>query len=208
MNIVVNGAEQEFDNRAADAPPGPVPSATPRSGPVVCAVPLEGEDAFGDFAVRPTTTLDARPLAALWAEMQSHYGQPMPGPSIAAAAAFACRPGHAWGFDPRVLVAIADTGAVVGALVLNVTFPASELTRSLFIRDLYVASVARRRGVARSLLRAAAALTLSQGFSALDWTADGRNAGAHRFYESAGAVRINRVYFRLSGSDLRRAANP
>ncbi len=205
MGVVIEGAKQNVGNRAADALPGPAPTAGPHSCPVGRTDSLE-EDALGEFAVRRPTVFDARSLAALWAEMQRHYGQPVADASAAAAAAFACQAGRAGGFDPRVLVSTADTGAVVGALVLNVTFPATGLTRSLYIRDLYVALVARRRGVAHSLLRAAAALTLSEGFSSLDWTADARNAGARRFYESAGAVRLDRVYFRLSGSDLRRAA--
>ncbi len=205
MKVVIEGAEQDGEGQTVDAAPGLAPDAGPGGCPTARAGPEE-EDAVEEFAVRPPTTFDARPLAVLWAEMQRHYGQPVADASAAAAAAFACHAGPATGFDPRVLVAVADTGALVGALVLNVTFPASELTRSLYIRDLYVAGVARRRGVARSLLRAAAALTLSEGFSSLDWTADARNAGARRFYERAGAVQVARVYFRLGGSDLRRAA--
>lgn len=203
--VVIKGAEQNLGNLATDTFPGPAPTTKPRNCNNGRTTSID-EDAPGEFAVRTPTAVDARSLASLWAEMQRHYGQPVADASAAAAAAFACEAGHASGFDPRVLVSVADTGAVVGALVMNVTFPAVELTRSLYIRDLYVAMVARRRGVARSLLRTAAALTLSEGFSALEWTADARNTDACRFYESAGAVRLDRVYFRLSGSDLRWAA--
>ncbi len=162
-------------------------------------------DALG-FTDRSPAPSDVRPLAGLWAEMQRHYGEPVSDATAAAAAAFACRKDPPTGFDPRVLLAVAETGAVVGALTLNVTFPAGRLTRSLYIRDLYVAVAARRGGVARGLLREAAALTLSEGFSSLDWTADARNAGARRLYERAGAAQIARVYFRLEGTGLLRAA--
>jgi GNAT superfamily N-acetyltransferase len=138
--------------------------------------------------------------------MQRHYGQPVSDAVADAAAAFACRSASPAGFDPRILVAVTGAGPVIGAVVLNVTFPASELSQSLYIRDLYIAATARRRGVARSLLRAAAKLTLAQGFSALDWTADAKNTRAHQLYESVGAIQVGRVYFRLAGAGLRGAA--
>lgn len=172
------------------------------------AAPGQAQEEGGAFAIRRPTPRDAPSLALLWAEMQRHYGQPVPASAAAEAAAFACRAGPATGFAPRMLLAVAEGGAVVGAIALNVTFPATELTRSLYIRDLYVAAAARRRGVARALLGAAAALTLAEGFSALDWTTDAANAGARQLYEGAGARQMARVYYRLAGDDLLRVAGP
>lgn len=203
---VIDAAERAFNDRMVDAAPALAPNNGPGRGANIAGVCSGKKVAADGFAVRPPTPLDARSLATLWTEMQRHYGQPVTDATASAAAAFACGAGPATGFDPRTLVAVADTGAVVGALVLNVTFPACELTKSLYIRDLYVARVARRRGVAQALLSAAAALTLSEGFSTLDWTADARNAGARHLYERAGALQVARVYFRLRGSDLLRAA--
>lgn len=159
------------------------------------------------FVYRSPAPSDIQSLAELWAEMQRHYGEPVSNATAGAAAAFACRAGPSTGFDPRIILALAGTGTVVGALTLNVTFPASALSRSLYIRDLYVAEAARRGGVARGLLRRAAALTLAEGFSSLDWTADARNAGARLLYEGAGAAQVSRVYFRLEGVALLRAAS-
>jgi hypothetical protein len=150
---------------------------------------------------------DVAGLAAHFAEMQRHYGDPVSDAEAEAAARLACRPVPAQdSFDPRTLLAIGPQGAVCGSIVLNVTFPASRLSRSLYVRDLYVAAAARRRGVARGLLRAAARLTLAEGFSALDWTTDAANAPARIMYEGAGAQTVGRVYFRLAGERLTRAA--
>src|SRR5690349_10688776 len=89
-----------------------------------------------DLAVRRACPIDAPALAALFSEMQCHYGRPVPDARAAEAAALACSPPtHA--FSPRVLIALIS-GQIVGSLVMNVTFPAFELTRSLYIRDLYV----------------------------------------------------------------------
>ena len=154
-------------------------------------------------SIRRLTAEDATPLAALWAEMQRHYGQPVSADAALAAARQACDAQRREGFEPRILVALAPDGDLIGAIVLNVSFPATELSRSLYIRDLYVAAAMRRRGVARAMLRAAAALALAQGFAALDWTADAANHDARRLYDGEGARLLPRVYYRLDARDLR-----
>jgi hypothetical protein len=158
-------------------------------------------------AVRRPNVRDTPRLAAHLAEMQRHYGEPVSDTMAAQAAALACRPAPpADSFEPRTLIAVDDDGQVLGSIVLNVTFPARMLARSLYVRDLYVAAAARRRGVARALLRAAARLTIEEGFCALDWTTDAANGGARTMYEGAGAREVSRVFYRLAGEDLSRAA--
>ncbi len=155
-----------------------------------------------DIAVRRPSTRDVSGLASLFSEMQRHYGRPVSDALAMDAAALACRPIVST-FDPRVLLALAD-GSIVGSAVLNVTFPAFELTRALYVRDLYVAQAQRRRGVGQALVRAAAHLTVVDGYSALDWTTDAENAVARSMYEGCGARRLNRTYYRLSEDSLDR----
>ncbi len=150
--------------------------------------------------VRAPRVDDVPGLAALFSEMQRHYLRPVPDETATEAALLACKPPVAE-FDPRVLIAIIE-GDVVGSIVLNVTFPAYELTKSLYIRDLYVAASARRQGVGRALVNAAAHLTYAQGFSALDWTTEATNYGAHKMYEACGARLLPRIYYRLAREDL------
>lgn len=158
-----------------------------------------------DFEVRQPTLADACGLAVLWMEMQRHYGQPVNDATAKAAASAACRSSSTQ-FDPRTFIAINRQGNLVASLVLNVTFPARELSKSLYIRDLYVSKDWRRFGIARSLLRAAAELTIAEGFSSLDWTTDANNVGARSLYDGAGARQMTRVYYRLYGADLHRAS--
>jgi GNAT superfamily N-acetyltransferase len=155
------------------------------------------------FAIRRLAPQDAAALAMLWAEMQRHYGKPVTEAAALAAATQACEAQHDAGFAPRILVAQAADGSLAGSIVLNVSFPANELTRSLYIRDLYVAAAMRRLGIARAMLRAAAALALAQGFSALDWTTEETNADARRLYSGEGARLLPRVYYRLDATDMR-----
>jgi GNAT superfamily N-acetyltransferase len=160
---------------------------------------LHGSDA-GTITVRAPTYLDVPCLAALFSEMQRHYKRPVTDHQATAAAAIACRPVGTT-FDPRVLIALSDN-AFVGSIVLNVTFPAYELTLALYIRDLYVARTARRLGVGQALVRAAARLTYAEGFSALDWTTETDNNAAREMYESCGARVLPRTYYRLARENM------
>jgi GNAT superfamily N-acetyltransferase len=150
-------------------------------------VPLE------DIVIRQPTEADTLALAAHFSEMQAHYRCPVPDAVAIKAAALACRP-VATTFDPRILIALAGA-TVIGSVVMNVTFPASALTLSLYIRDLYVARSARRRGVGRMLVEAANHVRASEGFSALEWTTDSSNAAARKLYETCGARQMDRTYF-------------
>lgn len=153
-----------------------------------------------NITIRGPTNLDIPCVAVLFSEMQHHYQRPVTDEQAIQAAVLACRP-PATMFDPRVLVVAAD-GAIVGSIILNVTFPAFELSRSLYIRDLYVARSMRRRGIGQMLVRAAAHLTYDQGFSALDWTTETGNSAARRMYESCGARMLPRTYYRLAREDI------
>ena len=153
-----------------------------------------------DIEVRRPTSDDIAGLSALFSEMQRHYRRPVTDEAAAAAARLACRSPEST-FDPRVLIALKD-GMVVGSIVLNVTFPAFELTLSLYIRDLYVSAPFRRFGVGQSLVRAAAELTYAEGYSALDWTTETGNFAARQMYESCGARVLPRTYYRLAREDM------
>jgi GNAT superfamily N-acetyltransferase len=158
----------------------------------------------GDIVVRRPSELDISGLAALFSEMQSHYDRPVSDEAATMAAKLACRP-PVGTFDPRVLVALIG-GIIVGSIVMNVTFPACELSLSLHIRDLYIATTARRCGVGRMLVKAGARLAICEGFSALEWTTDAANAAARKMYELCGAKLLDRAYYRLCDDTLRYAA--
>jgi ribosomal protein S18 acetylase RimI-like enzyme len=161
-----------------------------------CVGPMTTKAAAGMPAimVRCPTDADKEALASHFLEMQTHYGAPVQYAVAAKAANLACKaPVHT--FDPRVLIAVrGDT--ILGSLVMNVTFPASELSMSLYIRDLYVAKVARRLGVGRMLVKAGTHLAVTGGFSAVEWTTDSTNAAARQLYKSCGARQLDRTYFK------------
>jgi GNAT superfamily N-acetyltransferase len=153
-----------------------------------------------DIAVKSPSVQDIPDLARLFSEMQRHYRRPVTDAQAIEAATLASQPVRST-FDPRVLIAIVSN-EIAGSIVLNVTFPAFELSRSLYIRDLYVARSMRRYGVGQTLVKAAARLTYAQGFSALDWTTETNNAPARQMYESCGARVLGRTYYRLAREDM------
>lgn len=150
--------------------------------------------------IRCPALLDVPGVGALFAEMQRHYGRPVTDKLAFDAATRACQPALTT-FDPRVLIA-ALGDAVVGSIVLNVTFPAFELSCALYIRDLYVSKSIRRYGVGKALVKAAATLTYTEGFSALDWTTETGNTAARQMYESCGARVLPRTYYRLAREEI------
>jgi GNAT superfamily N-acetyltransferase len=153
-----------------------------------------------DVVVRSPIGSDIRSLADLFSEMQRHYQRPVTDEQAVEAATLACQPVCAT-FDPHVLIAVVGV-RVVGSIVLNVTFPAFELSRALYIRDLYVTRSMRRNGVAQMLVKTAAQLTYDKNYSALDWTTETANTSARRMYEACGARVLLRTYYRLAREDM------
>lgn len=155
---------------------------------------------ISNIVFRSPVHLDISSLAALFSEMQRHYQRPVTDEQAVEAATLMCQPVRTM-FHPRVVIAALDS-IIVGSIVLNVTFPAIELTRALYIRDLFVLQSMRRHGVGQALVKAAAHLAYKQGFSALDWTTETSNAAARQMYESCGARVLPRTYYRLAREDM------
>jgi GNAT superfamily N-acetyltransferase len=150
--------------------------------------------------IRAAGASDVDALALLMAEMQMHYGAPVPDAQAREAAQLLCNL-PAEGFNPRTLLAISDE-IVIGSCVLNVMLPAAELRRSLYIRDLFVSARARRHGTGRALVEGAARLAREGGFCALDWTTDSLNLPARRLYDGMGGRVVGRTYYRIETAAL------
>jgi GNAT superfamily N-acetyltransferase len=62
-------------------------------------------------------------------------------------------------------------------------WPAAGLTRSLYLKELYVGERYRRHGAGELLMRALFEMAGQRGCSRVEWTTDSGNAGAQAFYE-------------------------
>lgn len=132
------------------------------------------------FAIRRATDADIARVAPLFDAYRSFYGQP---PDIARADAF-LRERLARG-ESALLLAERD-GEALGFTQLYPLFSSVRTARLWLLNDLFVADSARRQGVARGLLDAAAAFAREQGAAGLMLETGRDNHPARALYRAAG----------------------
>jgi GNAT superfamily N-acetyltransferase len=143
-------------------------------------------------------------LACLLSDMQAHYGSPDPPGGALEMARLLTRKGER---IPFALIAN-HAGKPVGLATLNPVLFGGAFQWLLWLKDLYVTAEARSLGVGRVLMAELARVALAEGYVRIDWTTDESNTGAQRFYDGLAIPRQDKVYYRLSGDDLRKLAAP
>ena len=133
-----------------------------------------------DVAIRRATPADLDAVAALFDAYRRFYGQP--GDVPRAHAFLAERIGR----DESVVLLAEDAGTTLGFTQLYPLFSSVRTGRSWLLNDLYVAEDARRRGVGRALLDAAATFARDDGAAGLMLETSRDNAPARALYRDAG----------------------
>ena len=87
----------------------------------------------------------------------------------------------------------ADNGAwqPAGFAVFHGTFSTWECRAGIWLEDLYIPPAGRRAGVGGALLAHLATITLSRGYTRLEWAALDWNTPALDFYDKLGAARLD-----------------
>lgn len=99
-----------------------------------------------------------------------------------------------FGANPAFAGLVAEAGEhLVGYLLYEMHYDTDAAARTLFIVDLAVDEAARRQGVGRALMAAAASLCRSLGGSELVWAVYNKNQLAFDFYLSLGAKAITEL---------------
>ncbi|MEI2430995.1 MULTISPECIES: GNAT family N-acetyltransferase [Lysobacter] len=93
--------------------------------------------------------------------------------------------------DSVLLLAALDGADGAGFVQLYPTFSSVRAARVWVLNDLFVEPHARRRGVARALLDAAAAFARADGAARLELETDHDNAQAQALYDAAGWRRFD-----------------
>jgi GNAT superfamily N-acetyltransferase len=139
---------------------------------------------------------DAGAIAGLLAELAVFYGGAPEGtPEERAEQVRAGDPPAA-----RALLAW-DGVALAGLASWSFLWPAAGLTRSLYLKELYVAEAYRRTGAGKLLMEGLYRIAADHGCSRVEWTTDTGNSGAQRFYESLGAAPLaTKLFYRLTPS--------
>lgn len=105
--------------------------------------------------------------------------------------------------------AIWDDGRLAGFAAYSFLWPAIGLTRSLYLKELYVSTEARRIGIGRLLMRRLYDIAVKNDCSRVEWTTDSDNQKAQLFYAELGVpVKESKLFYRIEGDELTRRANP
>ncbi|MFI9597889.1 GNAT family N-acetyltransferase [Nonomuraea sp. NPDC052265] len=94
---------------------------------------------------------------------------------------------------------VTDGEEPVGIASYSFLWPAEGLTRSLYLKELYVAESAQRRGVGTALMNALFDLAAKHECSRVEWTTDTGNSGAQHFYDELGQATLpTKLFYRTS----------
>jgi ribosomal protein S18 acetylase RimI-like enzyme len=106
----------------------------------------------------------------------------------------------------HVILAWEDTN-LLGFASYSFLWPAVGLTRSLYLKELYITANSRRRGIGKMLMRQLYLIAVQHECSRVEWTTDRDNLDAQEFYEALGVpVAASKRFYRLEGDALRREA--
>jgi GNAT superfamily N-acetyltransferase len=156
--------------------------------------------------VTPVTPEHVEALAALAEEMDRFYGATELEPldlrlQQINQALFGNPP---WAY---ALLAWNDDQAV-GFASYSFLWPAAGLTRSIFLKELYVTQRTRRTGIGKLIMQALAEIAIKHDCSRLEWHTDRPNADAQRFYAQLGVpVDDSKLFYRAQGEALQQLAN-
>ena len=111
----------------------------------------------------------------------------------------------------RLAVATRNDGEVLGFAAISLTYslvePAPEKRRHCWLKELYVRSSTRSRGIGSALMAWVARYAVENGCARIDWPVKATNARGIAFYQGLGATQVvDRLSYRLSGPGLSRLA--
>lgn len=155
--------------------------------------------------VRPAEKRDVEALAALMEDLDRFYGATdveLPDQRVRQITkSLFAEPTAAY-----VLLAWEDN-QLVGMAAYSFLWPAAGVTRSLYLKELYVTEKFRRKGIGELLMRRLCHVAIEHECSRLEWTADQDNALAEAFYEQLGIPNNQeKIFYRLEGDGLRQMA--
>lgn len=155
--------------------------------------------------IRLAEPKDVPALAVLMEELDHFYGETeveppeQRAPQIAASLFAEPKPAY-------VLLAW-DGEQLVGMAAYSFLWPAAGVTRSLYLKELYVTEAFRRKGVARSLMRTLCQVATEHDCSRMEWTVDAGNTLAEAFYEQLGIPKNrNKELYRLESEKFGKMA--
>jgi ribosomal protein S18 acetylase RimI-like enzyme len=148
------------------------------------------------ITVTAAAIADADDLTDLMEELDTFYGAPPTDPREQRISHIRelLIAGHP---SPTVLLA-RDGDEVLGMASYSFLWPAAGVTRSLFLKELYVREHVRRRGIGRLLMDHLRRIAAENGCSRVEWTTDTTNQAAQDFYQAQGfTIRTGKLFYRM-----------
>jgi GNAT superfamily N-acetyltransferase len=91
---------------------------------------------------------------------------------------------------------------LVGMASYSFLWPAAGVTRSLYLKELYVAQGWQRQGIGKLLMDSLLAVATKHSCSRVEWTTDQESEGAQRFYAKLGVpVNQGKLFYRIELGD-------
>lgn len=97
-----------------------------------------------------------------------------------------------------------ENEGLIGFAAYSFLWPAVGLTRSLYLKELYVTEHRRRSGIGTQLMKSLFEVANRHGCSRVEWTTDYDNPGARRFYDKIARTHPSKLFYRLEGEDIPR----
>ncbi|CAH0536612.1 GNAT family N-acetyltransferase [Vibrio marisflavi] len=103
------------------------------------------------------------------------------------------------------IVAFYHESTVIGFATFTVMYPAPKLSGQVFMKDLFVSSMVRGKGIGLKLMQHIAKIAIDNGCNRFDWTAESTNPRAGQFYQAIGASVVeDKEYYRLDDELINR----
>lgn len=88
---------------------------------------------------------------------------------------------------------------LVGMASYSFLWPAAGVTRSLYLKELYVAQDWQRQGIGKLLMDSLQTVATKHGCSRVEWTTDRDSEGAQQFYARLGVpVDDGKLFYRIA----------
>jgi len=139
---------------------------------------------------------DATAIAELLVEMDRFYGEQVSEPADAKipqinSVLFANQP-------LTYAILAWDETRLVGMAAYSYLWPAARATKSLYLKELYVANDHRRGGGGRRLMERLLRIAKDSGCSRVEWTTDDDSEEAQQFYERLGfTANPSKTFYRV-----------
>lgn len=106
-------------------------------------------------------------------------------------------------FPAGYALIVRDGDSLAGFASYSFLWPAAGLTRSLYLKELYVAQSHRGQGLGKLLMTALLDTATKHGCSRVEWTADDDNPDAQAFYAALNLPQLpSKIFYRASSAQM------